>query len=168
MTKPNGNYKPSATERFWSFVDTSGDCWLWTGTHNRAGYGHFKAGGRQHTATRWLWQTWFGEIPEGLFVLHHCDNPPCVNPEHLWLGSAQDNSNDMKAKGRHRVVRPENPYYPNGQRHGVAKLTDSQAQEIADRRRNGEISKALAAEFGVHCNTIYRIHSGRGWSKVVH
>lgn len=94
--------RPSAEERFWSYVDTTGDCWEWTGGQIRMGYGHFKPGGQRGTvkAHRFSWQLAFGQIPDGLFVLHHCDNPPCVRPAHLFLGTHLDNMADKKAKGR--------------------------------------------------------------------
>lgn len=76
-------------------------CWMWTGgiVH---GYGCWEVDGRRERAHRWAWELFVGPIPEGMHVLHRCDNPPCVNPNHLFLGTQTDNVQDMDAKGRRR------------------------------------------------------------------
>ena len=91
--------------RFWSYVDTSGECWTWLGAHVIGGYGSFSTGKRdnrkQVMAHRWAWE-WANEtpVPRGLRVLHACDNPPCVRPAHLSIGTHSDNMRDMHRKGR--------------------------------------------------------------------
>lgn len=85
---------------FWDRVDKTGECWLWTGARARKDYGAVRFQGRQQPAHRVAWQLTFGPIPGGLFVLHHCDNPPCVRPDHLFLGTQADNMADKVAKGR--------------------------------------------------------------------
>jgi hypothetical protein len=82
--------------RFWSHVLESPACWIWTGNIGPNGYGRFG----QRYAHRLSYEWMRGPIPEGMFVLHHCDNPPCVRPDHLFLGTAADNSHDMVRKGR--------------------------------------------------------------------
>ena len=102
----------SVEDRFWAKVDKTGDCWLWTASvfRERYGYGKFQAGeNRANTrvvyAHRYSWELVNGPVPDGLFVCHHCDNPPCVNPAHLFVGTHQDNVDDMMSKGRHRSQR---------------------------------------------------------------
>ena len=109
---PRGVYphpRKSLATRVWPKVDCSGDgCWLWTGAIDHKGYGRIGMGApsrfvmRAHRAT---WELTFGPIPEGLCVLHKCDNPPCVRPSHLFLGTISDNSQDMAAKGRSAIQR---------------------------------------------------------------
>lgn len=91
-------------ERFWAKVDKSGDCWVWTAAKHDFGYGVFQLGRgpseglRRAHVLSWLWSN--GPIPDGLVVCHRCDNPPCVRPDHLFLGTLGDNTRDMVAKGR--------------------------------------------------------------------
>lgn len=93
-------------ERFWAKVNVAGphDCWEWTAGTDRAGYGRISLGGRGDRrlvgAHRASWQIVNGPIPDGLFVLHSCDNPPCVNPQHLRVGTNADNMADMVVRGR--------------------------------------------------------------------
>jgi HNH endonuclease len=94
--------RATLSERFWSKVDKSGDCWVWTGSRDLKGYGKINIGCTPTLAHRVSWQIKSGDIPEGLFVLHRCDNPPCVNPAHLFIGTAGDNVQDMMSKGRQR------------------------------------------------------------------
>lgn len=88
---------------FWSSVDKSGDCWIWTGPIGRGGYGKYWAGDGQHQSVhRYSWAIANGPIPEGMVVCHHCDNKKCVRPVHLFAGTQKDNMHDMMAKGRAR------------------------------------------------------------------
>jgi hypothetical protein len=93
-------------ERFWEKVDVRGpdECWEWTASCNKWGYGHFRWNGTMGKAHRVSWELEHGEPPpprgSGLEVCHTCDNPPCVNPAHLWLGTSQENAQDRQAKGR--------------------------------------------------------------------
>ena len=92
-------------ERFWKFVDKSTDCWIWRGaSEGRYGLIGIGGSGNMDYAHRVSWKLNFGNIPSGLFVLHKCDNSLCVNPSHLFLGTHQDNMDDMKRKGRVRSI----------------------------------------------------------------
>lgn len=99
-----GRHAP-APERFFAKVDRSGVCWVWTAGGNENGYGHFSPGHglRREYAHRWSYEHHVGPIPPGMVVMHACDNPPCVNPAHLSLGTNQDNMLDMVAKGRSKT-----------------------------------------------------------------
>ena len=116
-------------------------CWEWRGDRSNKGYGQLATGGsRPMLAHRAAYQAWIGALPHGQIVRHRCDNPVCVNPEHLVLGTRRDNASDAVA--RHRTS--------NGERRSQHKLTDVQVVEIRQRYARGDISqRALAAEFEV-------------------
>lgn len=121
---------------------TASGCWEWLGLVDRNGYGIVAAGVRRSkmTASRAAHLAWVGPLQDWQFACHHCDNPPCINPAHLYAGSVRDNSRD--AVERQRTA--------NGERQGHAKLTDVQVDEIRARYARGGITqKALATEYGV-------------------
>jgi hypothetical protein len=133
----------SAAERMWRRVDKSGGpeaCWPFTGYTNPKGYG--EVGGYNHgLAHRIAYESVNGAIPGGLFVCHHCDNPPCCNPAHHFVGTVLDNALDMVAKGRASDMRNE--------RCGKTRLSDRQVADIRGRWAEGETLKDLAQEYGV-------------------
>ena len=104
-------FPETITAKFWLRVTKTEDCWLWTGgSSKRKLYGRFYLDGGRHNrrmmgAHRFSWLLHRGDIPQGLMVLHRCDNPKCVNPDHLFLGNAKDNSQDMANKGRQWLQR---------------------------------------------------------------
>lgn len=128
-------------ERFskkWEPVTESG-CWIWTGYCAPTGYGFIHYKGMPTGAHRASWIIANGEIPEGMDVCHKCDTRCCVNPSHLFIGTASDNLKDCVAKGRHRG--------PSGETHPLAKLSDSDVVEI---RQSNEPETILASRYGVH------------------
>lgn len=151
-------------ERFWMYVDRSGDCWIWHGTLASNGYGRFSMNGHADGAHRYSWQFAHGPIPAGLVVCHRCDNPPCVNPEHLFLGTPADNMADRDAKGRgFKVGQLPSVLRPHGELHYRAKLTADQVREIRSLRIEGHSLSRLASRFGVGKNTIARAAKQQSW-----
>lgn len=147
-------------ERFFQKVDkTNGGCWVWRGAVNNKGYGIFNYCGVTKLAHRVSWEFAKGRIPICMNVLHKCDTPRCVNPEHLFLGTQKDNMQDCSSKNRIHVNWPARC----GEKHGRSKLTEKQVKEIFRRRTQGEIGTKLATEFGVSRWTILQIVSGRAW-----
>jgi len=129
-------------------------CWLWLGPTDGHGYGAVWLPDAIHTSThRLAYETFVGPIPHGLCVLHSCDTRLCMNPAHLFLGTKQDNSNDMIAKGR--SVRGSDI-------HG-SKLTVAAVTEIRGRLATGEKQDAIAKAFGVSSSHISEIGNGKTW-----
>lgn len=152
-------------ERFWAKVDKRGpdDCWPWTGamTSSSGNYGTFWEGlggrtGKLHRATKVSLYLETGKLPEqGEYVLHSCDNPPCVNPGHLRIGTPKDNAADAKLRNRHRPVRQqENP---------SAKLTAEQVHEIRTVWRMGIGCKKLTRIYGIESRSLRKILNGISW-----
>jgi len=146
--------------RFLSYVDRSSDCWLWLGCRNAAGYGRIsigrKATGRK--AHRVAWELFRGEIPEGAYVLHSCDNPACVNPKHLFLGTQNDNLKDMRDKGRGSA-----PPVHLGEAHHNVKFSKEVALGII--KSSGSL-RELANQYGVSTKTIWRLKNGKTWKEL--
>lgn len=132
-----------------------GVCWVWTAGVNAKGYGVLGLDGRHVLTHRVSYALHYGTDPGDLRVLHRCENPPCVNPQHLFQGTSADNTADMLAKGRHVARKHEE--------NGKAKLTDAQAQEIRWRAARGETKASLAAEFGIHPSHCGRVVRGLRW-----
>lgn len=149
------NWLP-APIRFWTRVDKSGDCWVWQGAKNEHGYGAFYAG-RRYKTHRYAWEVENGPIPEGQNVLHKCDNPPCVRPDHLFLGSMKDNAQDMVRKGR--LVVPG----LKGEGNGNHKLTERDVLEI---RASTERGCDIARRFNVTQTLIYLVRSRKAWKHI--
>ncbi len=153
-------------DRFWNSVGkkTETGCILWTGSvisrSVNCDYGVIQARrwrGRRKLAHRVAYELMVGPIPDGLHVLHRCDNPRCINPVHLFLGTQADNNADKDAKGRHRA--------PKGEDHPRAILTDEGVRDI--RRRAATTSyEALATEHGVRTITIRAVVSRRSWKHI--
>ena len=149
-------------KRFWDKVDKSdiNGCWMWTGSKNgtNKAYGHGWMNGKQISSHRASWIITYGEIPEGLHVLHNCDRGLCVNPSHRFLGTCLDNMKDMVVKKRSAV----------GERNGMNKLTYDQVNEIIERFDRGELQTELAVEFDVNPCYISLIVRGKTRKDVDH
>lgn len=140
-------------QKFWERIEKSDGCWNWTAAKSKAGYGQIRSKGITYYAHRLMWEELYGKIPKGYYICHHCDNPACVRPEHLFLGTSKDNHQDCMRKGRDNI----------GERNGWSKLT---ADEVLAIRRlwYGRIPTRLIAQmFGVGTNTVYCAGTYRSW-----
>jgi hypothetical protein len=181
-------------DRFWSKVERGPGCWIWVGTCDRRGYGAFyfyERPRRQVAAHRFVWELHHGPIPAGMQVCHACDTPPCCNPDHLWLGTAKDNSDDKIRKGRTRYVfsygerhgshtHPESRArgersgartHPEsirrGSKNGQAALTEAAVLAIRERYATGTVQQAaLAREFGISVPAVSEVINHRKWRHV--
>lgn len=142
-------------KRFWSRVTKSDGCWTY-GTQKGSDYARVWWSGGTTSAHRLAWTLTNGPIPRGLFVCHSCDNRPCCNPAHLFLGTNAENSADAVAKGRMHL----------GSAHGRALLTEEQVVDIKRRLALHEKGTDIATRYGIHRNTVYCIANGRNWSHV--
>lgn len=140
--------------RFWKHVKKTDDCWVWTGA-TRNGYGVLNVEHRAVYAHRISHILHKGPIPEGLEVLHRCDNRPCIKPEHLFPGTQLANVQDMHAKGRARKA--------CGERAFTSRLTAEQVSEIRESKRSGS---ELARSYGVGRTAIYDVKARRSWRHV--
>lgn len=138
-------------KEFLQKVDTTGDCWIWTGRIDGHGYGAVIVGKHGKGAHRLSWVLHRGPIPKGMCVLHKCDNPPCVNPDHLFIGTIRDNVHDMCRKGRHV---------------GLRKITAKQAQWIRDQYATGLYTqREIGDSLGIHSTAVSKIIVGKRWNK---
>jgi hypothetical protein len=142
-------------EDFWSRVDVQENdmCWEWKSVQGTGKRGRFG----QDRAYRVMWKIVKGPIPNGMYICHTCDNPSCVNPSHLFLGTPSDNVRDCIAKERwpRRNI-------PKGESHGKTKLSDVAISDIQFRLKNGETYHTLAEKYSVHWKTISRVARGKG------
>ena len=142
--------------RFWAKVDKAGpdDCWEWMAHRKFDGYGRFRVAGEYPMAHRFSYELHVGPIPDGMCVCHSCDNPACVNPAHLWLGTNDENMTDMARKGRARPPTGENSHW--------AKLTEDDVRAI--RADQTSTQRELAAKYGVNRSLISMIQSRKRWA----
>lgn len=154
--------------RFWRNVNKDGPtpthrpelgpCWLWVAGKFSDGYGcaYTQTKGHRHNARahRVAWEMMRGEIPDGFSVCHHCDNPPCVNPDHLFPAPPKANTGDALAKGRMSM----------GERHTTARISEADAREILRRRHAGESNRKIAVRFGVSPTHVSAIANGKRWA----
>lgn len=176
-------------ERFWILVDKSAGpdkCWHWTGYCGTNGYGQVKIRNRRTSPHRYAYELTFGPIPKGMVICHKCDNPPCCNPAHLFLGTYSDNTQDSIRKGRgyggdrhwtklhpERVIRGDkhlfhqHPELMQGENSNSAILTAKQVQEIRHLYATGNIKqRELAIQFGIDQTTVSSIVLHKLWKSI--
>lgn len=154
---------------FWQRVTRSATgCWAWSGGTDKDGYGFLRFRGRRVKAHRLAWELLHGPIPQGMFVLHRCDNPPCVRPDHLFLGTNDDNMADMAKKGRAVSGSKKHPErMPRGEEHPRAKLTEEGVRRLREKYCAGDTSQQLLAkEFGISQFTVSAIIRRKRWAHV--
>lgn len=139
-------------------------CWVWMRCKDKHGYGRVVYRGRWTLAHRVSFALANGSIPKGICVLHKCDNPSCVNPEHLFSGTQGDNIVDMTRKGRNRLQEFKDSF--RGERQHLAKLTGEIAKRIIEDFRGGESQSSIARRLGVNVATVQSVTHGRTWSHV--
>jgi hypothetical protein len=148
-------------EQFWAQVNKTDSCWLWTGWKLNSGYGESTFQGRKMTVHRYSYTLAHGPIPAGKHVLHRCDVPTCVNPDHLFLGKDADNVRDKVSKGREA----------RGEMSASAKLTEEKVRAIraeywGGKRAQPSNAVELSAKYGVTRGTIVFVALGRSWTHV--
>jgi len=145
------------TERFYDFVKKTESCWAWTGRCTEFGYGQFKDMRTYKTvlAHRFSYEIHKGPIPKGLCVLHHCDNPPCVNPDHLFLGTHKDNTQDAAKKQRMAY----------GEKHNKTTILKKDVEYIRNAFPKTPVHQ-LASQFNVCRQTIYNITHYKTWAHI--
>jgi hypothetical protein len=155
--------KEKDEKRFWGKVTKAGEdeCWEWTGHKSAGGYGRFYLGGKKPkpktvAAHRFAYAVIFGPIPDGLIACHRCDNPSCVNPSHLFIGTHQDNSDDKLQKKRH----------PHGSSHPRAILSEQDVASIRRRRKGGESYESISSDYPAVKLVIRSAAVGNTWRHV--
>lgn len=151
-------------ERFWPKVQRTHACWLWTGSTDGRGYGqlssmHAKSPVKAHRVS---WELANGPIPDGLSVLHACDTPGCVRPDHLFVGTQRDNMRDAAEKGRTSPIPVR-----KGVAHHNAKLNQRKVRRIRAMYRAGETQTAIAEAMNVTQTCVSLVLSGKTWSHVI-
>lgn len=143
-------------ERFIQKVTKTDGCWLWNANKDEHGYGLVWIQNRRYFAHRVSYQIHTAVEPGDLHVLHRCDNPSCVNPDHLFLGTQRDNVLDCAAKGR----------TSRGEKRYSAKLTDETARRVIELRKSGVLIEAVAKMFGVSPATVSKVANRKIWKHV--
>lgn len=152
--------RQSRREVFFSKVNKTNECWIWIGYKNNKGYGSFlyQGGTLAHRYSYMIHNR--EEIPSGMMICHSCDNPSCVNPKHLWVGSAQDNIDDCVKKKRNKIVTVR------GEQNGLSKLNEQQVYEIL-KNENKLTQKQFALKFNCNVSNIHYVQSGKTWKHVL-
>lgn len=162
---PRVSRKLTPKERVFEGVefDLCGGCWLWSGSTNPNGYGQLSYKGKINRAHRFSYEAFIGPIPKDKMICHRCDTRTCCNPDHMFLGTAQDNVTDMVKKGRN-LKGPEkslNIFLSDTNR----KIPISEYASIISRRESGETLKGIAADYGVSLSSIHKIDTRKMYSQ---
>lgn len=150
-------------KRLWHKIKKVGDCWEWQGARTEKGYGRLSINNRDKRAHRVAWELTYGPIPQGLLVCHHCDNPSCINPNHLFIGTHQDNINDAIKKG-----------FPNGwssggqsgEKHPQAKLNIITVKKMRELHKKGMTERKLAKMFHIGRTQAHRVVARIHWKDI--
>lgn len=150
----NQRWQGTLQEHFEKFFEKKpNSCWIWKGSKTSHGYGQFAINRKAKPASRLSYKLYKGPIPRGFHVCHKCDNPPCVNPEHLFVGTRKDNMQDMIKKNRHEY----------GEKHHNAKLTE---QDVLEIRNDCRTQSVIAKDYGVSQSVISNIKFKKNWKHV--
>lgn len=157
--------------------ETAAGCWEWLGARISTGYGEFRRAGHLYLTHRASWIAHFGPIPKKFLILHHCDNPPCFRPDHLFLGTDQDNVNDKIAKGRmrhghvygdnHPARKHPETYIKCGEEHQNARINWDIVRAIRFLYNAGHSKADIAKLFEVNRGTVYKIVNNQQWIEEV-
>lgn len=167
-----GNLFPEKeVSKFWGRVRKTDGCWIWTGFQNEHGYGRVRFNGKMTLSNRISWMIHHGDIASKMCVCHRCDNPQCVNPSHLFLGTQVENIADRQAKGRQASgdrsgARTRPDLVPRGERSGRTTLKNADVLEIRRLWAGGHPQKAIAAQFGISRNGVSCIVNGKRWASL--
>lgn len=148
-------------DRFWQRVAIGAptECWMWKGSVNRDGYGRATLNGKPISASRAAYILATGASVDGLLVCHHCDNPGCCNPAHLYAGTKSDNERDKFLRGRVTMA---------GEKNNSAKLTAEQVEHVRRLFEQGMTNTAIGKMLNVHHSTISKIRTGGSWGQKPH
>lgn len=156
-------------QRFWSKVNKTDSCWLWTGERTKFGHGRFLYNSVRVNAHRFAYETFVGPIPDGLLVCHKCDVPNCVNPDHLFVGTQKDNIQDCVKKGRwtQAKLKAQHPEWcARGEQAGNSTLKTEQALTALSMLRCGMTLKVVGEIFGITQATASQIRGGKTWRHI--
>lgn len=162
--------KRNRMEDFWKYVNVidENSCWEWQGEKVVKGYGRFYIGQKRFVASRYCYDNFVEKIKDTtLQVCHKCDNPSCVNPKHLFLGTPQDNTKDMVSKGRNFIVPKELRKFPAGENNGNSTLTEKDVLEIRNKYVPFQYgAQTLAKEYGINKKTVQSILRRNTWKHI--